>query len=132
MDIRKVERRVIDVRNPDYTIKKAIRGPYSDETPEEFEARLLEEGDKCPICRGEGYIIQEQAVDVRFEGDGRGFPERCHACNGSGKYEDYLKWKDKQPKPKIKPDSEDDIERFREKIYHRDDDDWRKKRIIES
>jgi len=111
MDVRKVEKRFIDVRNPDHTIQKAIR-IEQDGTPEEVEARLLAQRgnpppydkdfdrtrDDCPICLGSGIINREKEVDVRFEGDGRAFPEPCYACGGSGKFEDYLKWKNKQPK----------------------------------
>jgi hypothetical protein len=131
MDIRKVERRFIDVRNPDHTIKKVV-GEYQDETPEEVEARLTEQrgnpppydkdfkrtmGD-CPICRGSGMINREQAVNVRFEGDGALPPEQCYACNGSGKYEDYLKWEKKQ-------DDGTNITRRREEPYNPNiEDDW--------
>ena len=135
MDIRKVERRFIDVRNPDHTIKKVV-GEYQNETPEEVEARLLEEagntkprftadrerGD-CLICHGSGEIPREQAVNVRFEGDGRMLPESCYACGGSGKYEDYLKWKDTQPPPKSEREPPwKDFRRESNEPYP--DDDW--------
>ena len=84
--------------------------------------------DECPICRGSGEIHREQAVNVRFEGDGELPPESCYACGGSGKYEDYLKWENKQPKRK--PERKDKFEQY-EREPPDDEDDWRGRRIIE-
>jgi hypothetical protein len=127
--MREVKKKFIDVRNPNHTIQKAIRGPYSDETPEEVEARLLAqakntkskfadpnkypisdkntglpEDDKCPICEGSGWRRIITQLDPRGPAG-----DRCWGCGGSGKMEDFLKnRKNKNPYADI------------------EDDDWRK------
>ena len=80
-DIRKVGRRIIDVRNPRTTIKKTTSKDDIREKLEDYQRKNI-----CPECLGQGWLISRTTLD-RNERAG----DNCKYCGGSGTFEDYIK-----------------------------------------
>ena len=100
-DIRKVGRRFINVRNPDYTIKKEY--PDDNEKEKEVWEKTIKE---CPICSGEGSINLRTELNPRARSS-----DICWGCGGSGKLKDYLNKQKDKPKKNPYADIEDEYNR---------------------
>jgi len=88
MSIRKVERRFIDVRNPDHTIKKFKKEDYPEKP--QVEEHIPDGPDKypdlvkCNRCNGKG------TIKIRTENKYPDIEEEiCPQCNGTGIINEY-------------------------------------------